>query len=296
MLTLASMVRFHFIATLTLSGMLFALSSPAYQDFTQTTERRLGTPPVVSAAEPPAGTEKLPVQWMKVSAPGQGVMLVAVARPRGAGPFPTVILLHGTHGFAQQYVRLAQDLARGGLLAVAACWFSGGSEAGARFITPIGCPDAPPLVRADSPEAMQRVGALVQATHALPGARPDRIALFGHSRGGGAALNYILTADNVRVAVLNSAGYSSELAGRAGQVKTPILILHGMADSAADGGSPFTSVHMAHDFEAALRRAGKPVEVMYYKEGRHNSIFTSSAQYNDELRRMLEFLRRYLRN
>jgi dipeptidyl aminopeptidase/acylaminoacyl peptidase len=39
-----------------------------------------------------------------------------------------------------------------------------------------------------SPAALERVGALVAAVRALPGVRPDRVALFGHSRGGGAAL------------------------------------------------------------------------------------------------------------
>ena len=279
----------HFVAKLTVSGMLLALGLPAWQD-------TVGTRPVVSAAVPPAGTEKLPVQWMKVSAPGQGVMLLAVARPRGAGPFPAVLLLHGTHGFAQQYVQLAEDLARGGLLAVAACWFSGGSGAGGRFITPIGWPEAPPLTTPDSPEAMQRVSVLVQATRTLPGTRADRVALFGHSRGGGAALHYILTAGDVQAAVLNSTGYPSELAGHASKVNAPILMLHGTADSPADGGSALTSIQMARDFEAALRRAGKPIEAMYYEKGGHNSIFTSSAQYDDELQRMLAFLRRHLRN
>ena len=110
----------HFIAKIAVSGMLLAQGLPAWQE-------TVGARPVLSAAVPPTGTEKLAVQWMKASAPGQGVMLFAVARPGGAGPFPAVLLLHGTHGFAQQYVKLAEDLARGGLLAVAACWCSGGS-------------------------------------------------------------------------------------------------------------------------------------------------------------------------
>src|SRR5215212_6658267 len=100
--------------------------------------------------------EPLPVQWMSVPAPGLAVMPVAVVRPPGAGPFPVLLLLHGTHGFAQQYVQLAHDLARGGMIAVAAGWFAGGSGAGARFVTPIACPDAPPMPDdASSPQAMQ---------------------------------------------------------------------------------------------------------------------------------------------
>lgn len=278
-----------FVARLAISGMLLAPGLPAWQDTD-------GKRPLVSAALPPAGTERLPVQWMRVSAPGQGVMLLAVARPKGAGPFPAVLLLHGTHGFAQQYVQLAEDLARGGLLAVAACWFSGGGGGGSRFITPIGCPDAPPVTGADTPDAIERVATLLQAVRVLPRVRTDRVALFGHSRGGGAALHYVLTASDVRAAVLNSTGYPGELSSRASQITTPILMLHGARNNPADGGSALSNIQMARDFEAALRRAGKPVEFVYYKEGAHNTVFTNSAQYKDEVRRMLAFLRPLLLN
>ncbi len=50
------------------------------------------------------------------------VVSVASAPP-DAGPFPRVLLLHGSHGFAQEDVQLAQKLAEGGLLAIAASWF-----------------------------------------------------------------------------------------------------------------------------------------------------------------------------
>ena len=262
---------------------------------TQTTQGGLGTSPIVSVAGAPPGTETLAVQWVQVAVPDMGVMLAAVTRPSGAGPFPTVLLLHGSHGFAQEYVRLAQDLADGGLLAIAACWFQGGGGAGARFITPISCPEAPPMPNASSPEAMQTVGSLVQAARTLPGARPDRIGLIGHSRGGRAALNYILQVGNVQAAVLDSSGYPSQLAKLSSQVKAPILMLHGTADSPADGGGAATNVQMARDFEAALRAAEKPVEAVYYEGGRHNDIFTSSTQYRDEVQRMLAFLLRHLR-
>jgi hypothetical protein len=59
--------------------------------------------------------------------------------------------------------------------------------------------------------------------------------------------------------------------------------MQGIADSPADGGSAMTNVKMARDFEAALRRVGKPVEAMYYERGGHNSIFTNSTQHNDDV-------------
>ena len=147
-----------------------------------------------------------------------------------------------------------------------------------------------------SPEAMQTVDALAQVARTLPGARPDRIGLFGHSRGGAAALNHILRVGNVQAAVLNSAGYPSQLAALSSQLKVPILMLHGTADSPDDGGAAVTNVQMARDFEATLRAAGKPVEAVYYEGGRHNDIFSSSTQYRDEVQRMLAFLLRHLRN
>jgi dienelactone hydrolase len=252
--------------------------------------------PAVSIADAPPGTETLAVPWVKVTVPGLGVMRAAVARPSGEGPFPTVLLLHGSHGFAQEYVRLAQDLARGGLLAVAACWFQGGSGAGSRFITPIVCPESPPRPDPLSPEAMRTVDELVQAVRTLPDARPDRIGLLGHSRGGGAVLNYILRVGNVQAVVLSSSRYPGQLADLVSQLKAPILMLHGTADGPEDGGTEFTNVQMARDFEGTLRAAGKPVEAVYYEGGRHNDIFGSSTRYRDEVQRTLAFLLRHLRD
>ena len=253
-----------------------------------------GGTPVVSATEAPAGAEALAVQWVKIATPGSGAMIAAIARPGGTGPFPAVLLLHGTHGFALEYVQLAQAMARRGVVGVAACWFAGGRGAGSRFITPIACPDAPPLSAASSDTAQRTVAALVRAVSQLPGVRADRVALFGHSRGGGAALNYILRSHSVRAVVLNSTGYPAEMVERVRNIRTPILILHGTADDPADGGSALSNVQMARTFESALRRAGKPVEVKYYEGGRHNGLFASATQRDDEVERAMTFLQRYL--
>ena len=170
-----------------------ALGSPAWQGLTPTMPGGLKKPPIVTATEAPKGTEMLPVKWVTVTVPDLGVMRAAVARPAGGGRFPAVLVLHGTHGFARQYVEWASSLARAGFIAVAACWFSGGGRDGANEVTPpIPCPDIPPLGPGEHPEAVTLVDALVQATRALPGADADRLALVGHSRGGGATQQYLL--------------------------------------------------------------------------------------------------------
>jgi dienelactone hydrolase len=285
------MVTPRFRAKLLSAGMLIMLALSIWAASAELPEGTLAAQSAVSPGDAPPGTESLRVQWVKVAAPGLGVMLAAVARPSGAGPFPIVVLLHGSHGFAHEYVRLAQDLSGGGVLAVAACWFRGSVGSGAHFVTPIDCPGAPPIPGAMSPEAVQTLDTLVQAARTLPAARPDRIALLGHSRGNGPILSYIIRSDTVRAAVLNSAGYPSTLST---DVKAPILMLHGTADSPSDGGVAVTNVAMARDFEKRLRAAGKSVEAVYYDGGRHNDIFASPMQYRDELQQILKFLPRHL--
>jgi carboxymethylenebutenolidase len=290
-------MKLRVLASLSCTGILLALMAvPVTPQPAQSRVSGVGTLPVVSKADAPARTETLDVHWVNVAAPGVGVMLAAIARPSGAGPFPTIILLHGSHGFGREYVQLAQYLAHGGLLVVAACWFSGGGGLGSRFITSISCPDAPSMPGPASLSALQTVTALVQATRALPDARRDRVGLIAHSRGGGAALNYVLKASDVQAVVLDSTGYPKELADVVSEIKIPILMLHGEEDSAADGGSALTNSQMARNFESALRRAGKSVDAKYYAGAGHSGIFASAAQRDDEVQRMVAFFHRHLGN
>ena len=53
-----------------------------------------------------------------------------------------------------------------------------------------------------------------------------------------------------------------------------------------------TNIQMARHFEAAMRRAGKPVEAQYYEAG-HNGMFANRAQAEDTVRRIIGFLKHY---
>jgi dienelactone hydrolase len=248
------------------------------------------TSPVIAESAPPAGTEALAVKWKTVTVPNLGVMVIGVARPSGKGPFPTVLVLHGTHGLAQEYVRLAQALARQGRLAVVACWFAGGGGPGARYVPPInGCPEAPAMSAATSDLASQTVDALVRAARSLPDARPGPVALFGHSRGGGAALYYVLKGGEARALILDCTGYPADAADRVANVNVPVLILHGTANSEDEGGSPLSTVEMARNFESAMRRLGKPVTAVYYEGSGHNGMFINPKQFDDEVQRTAAF-------
>lgn len=69
-----------------------------------------GERPLVSRAEAPTGTEAMRLDWINITVPGVGTMLAAVGKPTGPGPFATVVVLHGTHGFAREYARLAKEM------------------------------------------------------------------------------------------------------------------------------------------------------------------------------------------
>lgn len=239
------------------------------------------------------------VSWIQIPT-DTGLIHAAVALPTGAGPFPVVIILHGTHGFAQEYVHLARRLADKGMVGIAACWFAGRRGAGVRFITPIDYPDAPAFVDASAVDrfrvSRQTIDSLVRKISRINQVRAGQMVLFGHSLGGGAALDYILTHPGmVQGVILNSSGYPSEVVKRVvADVQVPILLLHGTADSPAEGGSALTTTDMARQFETAVRTAHKPIEVKYYEGSDHNTLFRDSTQFADTAQRIVRFVRTHV--
>ena len=236
------------------------------------------------------------IQWISVTT-DSGIVHAAVAIPEGKGPFPTIIILHGTHGFAQEYVQLANEFAKNGFVGVAACWFAGRKGAGERFITPIEFKDAPPLIDVPGTArfriARHSIDSLVRKVSTLSYVQENHLGLMGHSRGAGAALDFLLThPGKVHAVILNSAGYPDEVTKRAPEVNIPILIMHGTADNPEDGGSSFTNIERARQFEAALRIARKDVEVKYYDGRGHNALFSNREQFADAVRIVSDFMHR----
>lgn len=234
--------------------------------------------------------------WMKVST-DSGIVHAAVAVPNSNGSFPVLIILHGTHGFAEEYIELARRLAQKGIVGVAACWFAGRKGEGVRFIHSVECENAPPFVDAPGIErfriARHTSDSLISKVKTLPKVQSDNVTVFGHSRGAGAALDYVLThPGKAKAVILNSAGYPVEVINRAAEITEPILILHGIYDSPADGGSAMTNIQMAKKFELALRDADKKVEAHYFENSGHSSLFTDSKQFDETVERIINFIKK----
>jgi hypothetical protein len=56
--------------------------------------------------------------WIQI-ATHSGVIHAAAVIPKGPGPFPAVTLLHGTPGFAQEYINIARRLSDNGIIEIA---------------------------------------------------------------------------------------------------------------------------------------------------------------------------------
>jgi alpha-beta hydrolase superfamily lysophospholipase len=131
--------------------------------------------------------------------------------------------------------------------------------------------------------------ALLAAIRVLPGVTPDRIVLFGHSRGGGLARNVAQTGGaGLCGVVLESAGYPPT-PDDAVRVRVPVLILHGTENVAGEGGSQATDVERARTFERALRATHTLVDAVYYPGVGHNGVFQSAEQRADVIARVLAF-------
>jgi len=221
-----------------------------------------------------AGTN---VQWIDVPAAGH-TLVVAVARPKGSGPFPAVVILHGVEGFRPHYVELARALADADFIGAAAAWFAGSRApaGGPGFSDVMACPRCPSIEVAPQ-AAAPTIAALLEAARTLPGARPDRVGLFGQSRGADAALSTVSSGTPVQALVLIGAGYAGRPSGAPSLMDTasilasPLLILHGTADTVVP-------VDAARAYEQAVRGLGKPVEARYFDGAVHQMLFRPETQ------------------
>jgi len=116
------------------------------------------TIPVVVRTPIPTHTEEMPFA---------GVLFL----PAGSGPFPAVIVLHGSEGGTGLTKDVAREYARKGYMAMALCYF--------------GCQNTPSILQEINLEA------IMDAVDYLKGredVRPGAIALVGYSRGAELAL------------------------------------------------------------------------------------------------------------
>ncbi len=229
--------------------------------------------------------------------------------PRGKGPFPVVIVLHG-------YV----DPQRYSTLAYTTRYADAFARAGFLVLHP-NYRNHPPSDEGPNPF---RVGYAIDVLNliallpTLPFARPDAVGLFGHSMGGGIALRaLVVRPDAIRAAVLYGSMNADERknfervlqwsGGRRGQeelaapaealqrispasylqdITVPIQIHHGAADATVPP-------EWSRELYERLRALGKPVEWFEYP-GQPHTFPAGSAAERLLLQRAIAFFQQYL--
>jgi dipeptidyl aminopeptidase/acylaminoacyl peptidase len=136
-----------------------------------------------------------------IAYPSDGLRISGMLnRPRGAGPFPVVILNHGYYPLDAYQTgngsKLAADyLARQGFLTISP-----------DFRSHAGSDDAPNIFRAG--HVIDTLN-LIPLAQALPDARPGKVLMWGHSNGGAITAKAIAVSDQIAAALIYSPASSN---------------------------------------------------------------------------------------
>ena len=212
-------------------------------------------------------------------------------RPTNRGPFPGLILFHGTDGFQPTHRKLAVDLAHQGYAVLVPEWFG---------------PDRPKRLSWEMlpPGDLEAMGRWIKKQ---PGVDNLRLGLVGASRGGGLALYAASLIPEVR-AVVNFFGLTCWSGGMEEfrrlpfnsndhldflrRVSSPILSFHGDRDTVV-------SVKNTYLLDRACRRFGLEHHYVIYSGVDHSFIWPGNPRYHrgahrDSWEKTLAFLSRRL--
>jgi dienelactone hydrolase len=227
-------------------------------------------------------------QWTKIEGANGRKFLTAILRPEGTGPFPVVVVLHSAGGLSRGNMSVAEDVARAGFLVVYGCWQAGNRQNEGNRL----CAEATPQADWAADPAAHSGKELIALARTLPGARADRIGLFGISRGGHAALWAASTGAGVQAVVADAPAHTpasnpsakplNVLAG----LEAPLLMMHGTADQ-------LVPVEQSREYERAALALGKPLVVVYFEGVGHMVSLIKESQ-AEARQRAIAFLREHL--
>jgi carboxymethylenebutenolidase len=247
------------------------------------------TPPVrMSPADSPY-PDVAGAQWTKIEAASGRKFLTAILRPEGTGPFPVVVVLHSAGGLTKSNMSVAEDVARAGFLVVYGCWHAGERQTEGNRI----CAEATPQAEWVADPAAHSGKELIALARTLPGARGDRIGLYGISRGGHAALWAASTGAGVQAVVVDAPAHTPAINPRPAKtldvlagLAAPLLMMHGTADQ-------LVPVEQSREYERAALALGKPLVVVYFEGVGHMVSLIKESQ-AEARQRGIAFLREHL--
>jgi len=247
------------------------------------------------------GSPATAIEWFAFPAPNGREVRLALLRAQGDGPHPALLILPGSDGLTDTYVKLARDFAAQGFDVATGCWF--GLPKTNSLVSPTDCANAPDFTGV-SEASVGAVQALVDATLKATGAAPDQLGILGYSRGGGAAL-LRSARTGAEEPIVDLAGMvTGQVQGfgtpppnevniipSATSISAPTLMLHGTSDSIV---VPTQTTTLA----SAMRSAKRDVTVHWYTTecdgGCNHNLLAYTQSRSDIVERASAWLHRHL--
>jgi carboxymethylenebutenolidase len=194
---------------------------------------------------------------------GSEQVVAYLAKPKGQGPFPALVVIHEWWGLNDQIRGMADLLARQGYLSLAPDLYRGKQTDN---------PEQAHELMRGLPEdrALRDLAAAVAYLKASPDVKPERIGSVGWCMGGGFSLKLAMAEPSLAACAVYYGAIPTEPESLA-SIQAPVIGFFGEKDE----GIPEASVL---DFETAMQKAGKPVQVHIYRNAGH--AFANSKSKN----------------
>lgn len=218
------------------------------------------------AAMVPADDQRLEIS--RVSYKGaSGEVKAYLARPKGAGKLPAVIVIHENRGVNPHIEDVARRLALEGFMALAPDLLAplGGTPANEDTARDM-------IGKLDAKEIVQNLVAAVDFLEKHPNSN-GKVGAVGFCWGGGVTNQLAVNAPNLDAAVVYYGRQPK--AEEVSKIKAPLLLHYGALDKRINEGIPA--------FEEALKKAKKKYAVYIYEGANHAfNNDTSEARYNKQ--------------
>ena len=222
-----------------------------------------------------------------VEFPGDGAALLGyLARPRGEGPWPAVLLIHENRGLTEHQNDVSRRLAKQGYAALAIDLLS--RQGGSASFTDRA--QATGMLGQTPPEQMVGdLNAAVAFLQGLPYVQSERIGAMGHCFGGGMTWRLATANPSLRAAVPYYG--SNPPLDAVPNIQAAVLAIYASDDPRINAGIP--------DIERAMLAAGKTFEYVIYPGSSHAFFNDTGPNYNPDAAReawarTLDWFGRYL--
>lgn len=242
------------------------------------------TPATLSVAANDPAIDVLDVTFPNGSATIMGYL----AKPKGNGPFPIVLVCHENRGLTDHIRDVARRYGKGGFVALAVDLLS--RQGGTSKVDPT---QVPGLLgnTADPNQFVSDFKSGLTYAQTLPYARADRAGMVGYCFGGGVTWRVALAVPELRAAV----PYYGPIPPltEAAKINAAVLAFYGETDNFVNPGIP--------NAENAMKQNNKTFEKMIYPGAGHAFNNDTGASYNaaaarDAFARSVAWFEKYLKS